>query len=29
MVSLSPWTKKSGGCREVAVIAEVLLYIEA
>ena len=23
MVSLSPWTKKSGGCREVAVIAEV------
>ena len=29
MVSLSPWTKKSGGCREVAVIAEVRLYIKA
>ena len=29
MVSLSPWTKKSGRCREVAVIAEVRLYIKA
>ena len=28
MVSLSPWTKKSGRCREVAVIAEVRLYIK-
>ena len=26
---LSGWTKKSGRCREVAVIAEVRLYIEA